>query len=253
MRSPELGHCLVELNSGKVVGWESCLEQLLADSGVTADKATLVEILPSLSSVLAGTAPLPPEISCESEKLGPIAIELRHLAGEDDGYLLLSFRRAGERTDSTWSTDALTGLPDRRALDQVLKSQNQRRPFVPFTVLFVDLDGFKTVNDTHGHATGDQVLKGVSERFSLALRDGDFIARYGGDEFVILLQGVSEQRHIEAVVSRMRTEVSRQIEIGGEHFSVEISVGTTTANEPAISTLGLIELADQAMYEAKQR
>jgi diguanylate cyclase (GGDEF)-like protein len=117
-------------------------------------------------------------------------------------------------------------------------------------VVFIDLDGFKLVNDTHGHETGDSVLVAVGQRLSASARASDLVVRWGGDEFVIVCLGVDEERAHE-IAARAITALEAPVPV--EHAIVQItaSAGVVTANS-RVTTMDLLDAADSAMYRAKR-
>jgi diguanylate cyclase len=152
------------------------------------------------------------------------------------------------------SHDALTGLPNRAELHRRLAAAlDRQRRGGPDTVvlLFCDLNGFKLVNDRLGHAVGDRLLAAVAARLRSGLRSGDTVARYGGDEFILLCRNGSA-----AAVERLREHVTRALaerfEFDGEPIRIGASVGAVVADGTADAD-ELIRRADEAMYEAKQR
>ncbi|MEU7873835.1 GGDEF domain-containing protein [Dactylosporangium sp. NPDC049140] len=124
--------------------------------------------------------------------------------------------------------DPLTGLPNRRRLQQRLADSRQAEPVA---VLFVDLDGFKPVNDELGHQAGDELLRQVGERLSACLRPIDVLARVGGDEFVLLLPGVGTEDETRAVIARLRAAADAPFEIGDQE--VRIGASIARGQEPA--------------------
>jgi diguanylate cyclase (GGDEF)-like protein len=146
--------------------------------------------------------------------------------------------------------DSLTGLPNRAAfldrLDHALAIAE--RSGAEVGVLFLDLDRFKTVNDSLGHAAGDELLVTVAERLQSCLRDGDTPARFGGDEFAVLLEGVGGTDEAESVAARVLDEMRRPFEVQGRHLMVSASVGIATATRREGDVL---RDADLAMYRAK--
>ncbi|QIT54899.1 GGDEF domain-containing protein [Aquisalimonas sp. 2447] len=157
--------------------------------------------------------------------------------------------------------DSLTGLPNRFALEQVLEQQCRRTsPWASgfYAVLFIDLDGFKDVNDTCGHVEADHVLVEVACRLQEAVRNQDTVVRYGGDEFVVVLCGLSDDTdtataETEQVARKLQEVIATPIAAGSSTHRVGASIGA------AISRLGegepesLIREADAAMYRAKRR
>ncbi|MGB9804910.1 GGDEF domain-containing protein [Desulfofundulus sp.] len=139
--------------------------------------------------------------------------------------------------------DVLTGLPNRAALYRKLQEEVKR--LYRFCVLFADLDGFKQINDTYGHLMGDDVLKKAAEEIRSALRASDFLARYGGDEFVAVLSETTSERG-ELVASRIR---SMAVKVGDVWVSV--SVGLAVYPEDGLTPKDLIGRADSRMYMDK--
>ncbi|NJN46117.1 MAG: diguanylate cyclase [Candidatus Competibacteraceae bacterium] len=179
------------------------------------------------------------------------------------GVLLRSSRVAGSMTDITdrkrFETelmhsalhDSLTGLPNRRffleRLDEALRAnQNQAR----CAVLFLDLDRFKVVNDSLGHAAGDELLRQFAERLRQVLQQGETVARFGGDEFSILLEGVDNTERACRIAEHIDQCLSQPISVQGHSFSLSSSTGIAMSNGRYGPT-DLLRNADIAMYEAK--
>jgi diguanylate cyclase (GGDEF)-like protein/PAS domain S-box-containing protein len=151
--------------------------------------------------------------------------------------------------------DALTGLPNRALfmdrVDQVVQRSN-RDPTIGCAVLFVDVDRFKLVNDTLSHAAGDQLLIEIAARIADVLRPGDTVARIGGDEFTILLDGVVVDRDATVVAERVQSALGRSFALDGHEIRVTASIGVSLST-PRISAAELLRNADIAMYDAKRR
>lgn len=150
--------------------------------------------------------------------------------------------------------DALTGLPNRALfLDRVGQSIVQaQRAATQFALVFLDLDGFKEVNDTHGHAAGDRLLCAVAERLKSCVRGGDTVARLGGDEFTILLLNIGGIADVETAVNKGLLCLAEPYDLGGYSVTVTASIGISLYPEHAAEMEKLLSCADGAMYRAKQ-
>lgn len=150
--------------------------------------------------------------------------------------------------------DVLTKLPNRRALDERLPEAmaRTRRTQQPLAILFMDLDGFKAINDAHGHAVGDELLRVVANRLGKTIRETDYIARWAGDEFVILLEG-SEPTAIESLANKLVKVVQEPLAAGNAALHVSVSIGVAVYLPASAETANeLLKRADVAMYEAKR-
>jgi diguanylate cyclase (GGDEF)-like protein len=152
------------------------------------------------------------------------------------------------------NNDALTGLPNRRLLEdrmaQALKEASRAQQIV--AVLFLDLDYFKVINDTHGHVIGDQLLKSVGERLTGLLRAEDTVARIGGDEFVILLPKLNDERQLVATAEKVISELALPFQIADQTLQVGVSIGIALYPQHDDNPSNLIKYADDAMYVAKR-
>ncbi|MNF56438.1 Phytochrome-like protein cph2 [compost metagenome] len=149
--------------------------------------------------------------------------------------------------------DALTGLPNRSRMQEFLEGKLKARPTAdkPLVMLSLDLDRFKQVNDSSGHEVGDQVLSEVSRRLRLCLREGDLVARMGGDEFILIVSDISSQEEVEHLCERLIASIEQPFEI--DHHSIFIGTSIGVAMAPADAALAeeLLRYADIALYEAK--
>lgn len=150
--------------------------------------------------------------------------------------------------------DVLTNLPNRSLLaDRLSLSMVQsQRHDNSLAVVFLDLGGFKDINDTHGHNVGDGLLIVVSQRMKEALREGDTLARIGGDEFVAVLVDLAKIEDCEPVLERLLLAASETIAVGGAELHVSTSIGVTIYPQDSVDADQLMRHADQAMYVAKQ-
>ena len=149
--------------------------------------------------------------------------------------------------------DALTGLPNRAWInDQVSCMLKQNDDLAYTTVMFIDLNGFKAVNDSMGHATGDILLQLVSARLQFCMRQGDSVARLGGDEFVVAAK-CSDREAASAIAQRLIDSLKAPFSINGMEICIGASIGISLARAGTASAKSLFEHADIAMYQAKAR
>jgi len=160
--------------------------------------------------------------------------------------------------------DELTGLLIRssllESLDLALKGLQGSNAIL--AVCFIDLDGFKAINDQHGHALGDQALSLVSARLQNSIRSDDLLCRWGGDEFVVVLQNIDRPESVENLANRLLTAISHPLRLSADEpltlflgASIGVSIvmpSTSIASQEKVDALTLIERADQAMYNAKK-
>ncbi len=150
--------------------------------------------------------------------------------------------------------DELTGLPNRSGLNQLLPIilAKARRYKKQAALLYIDLDHFKPINDTHGHEAGDYVLKTVAERFKECLRDSDYLCRLGGDEFVVLVEELLDARFLGAIAQKILSAAQVGFFIGGEELHVTASIGLAVFPHDGRDASSLLRNADAAMYSAKE-
>ncbi len=151
--------------------------------------------------------------------------------------------------------DLLTGLPNRALfLDRLSNAiSNAKRDDHSLAVLFLDLDRFKIVNDSLGHTIGDELLKRVSERLSSCLREGDSIARIGGDEFIVLLPHMPSEADVHAVGNKIVEEIKKPFKVEGHELYVTVSVGVSLYPRDGDNAETLIKHSDVAMYHTKEQ
>jgi diguanylate cyclase (GGDEF)-like protein len=179
------------------------------------------------------------------------AVGLSILATFVLGYIVVM--RLVHRLEHLSHHDALTGLLNRRAIEYLLDREDQRlqRFGDPFSVLLIDIDHFKRINDRLGHAAGDVVLCSVSRTLQAQAREVDRVARYGGEEFCIILPHTIHEGAIQAA-ERLREAISLiNIPWSDESITVSISTGVACALEPGETLQSLLSRADQALYQAK--
>ena len=166
---------------------------------------------------------------------------------------VIKMRRKVDQLEQNIMMDGLTGIGNRThsqiKLDSALGEYRQHGK--PFGLLFLDIDHFKAVNDTHGHVVGDKVLQNVANTLSCNLRGADTCARWGGEEFTVLLLDV-EQDHLELVAEKLRTLIAQSnIIVDDQTLGVTVSVGATLIH-PSDTVETIIQRADDLMYQGKQ-
>jgi two-component system, cell cycle response regulator len=164
-------------------------------------------------------------------------------------------KRAEEHLTYLAQYDHLTGLVNRSLFrDRLVQAMaRSKRMHQPIGLMLLDLDRFKMVNDTFGHDMGDELLKAVTERLKVCVREVDTVARMGGDEFTIILEGVSSEQNVLVVAKRITESIAEPFEIKGHHLSIGISVGITIYPHDDHPIDELLKHADTAMYRAKQQ
>ena len=152
-------------------------------------------------------------------------------------------------------TDALTQLPNRACFERAIERGigRAKAQFSRVVLMFLDLDGFKKVNDMYGHQAGDDLLNAVAKRITESVRDGDLVARYGGDEFVVMLEEPCTPNIADMIASRIVEAMSQPYAIGIAPLALSISVGVALFPDHARTAVELIRRADIAMYRAKER
>jgi diguanylate cyclase (GGDEF)-like protein len=151
--------------------------------------------------------------------------------------------------------DPLTGLPNRELLMDRLTVALARlgRQGTGLGVLFIDLDGFKAVNDDHGHEVGNELLVSIAARLRREVRDGDTVARYGGDEFVVLCEDLVHMDAAQPLARRLAAAIAQPVSSGDRLLAVQASIGIVVEQNPGVTAESLLTRADAEMYRVKQR
>jgi diguanylate cyclase (GGDEF)-like protein/PAS domain S-box-containing protein len=164
-------------------------------------------------------------------------------------------KRSHDELEFKANRDNLTGLLNRAALEAEIEAalRRARADGSSAAVLFIDLDGFKAINDTYGHSAGDEILRAVSTRVTSAVRTSDRVARLGGDEFVVLIAPLPSPRIAESTAERILRALTQPVHVGDHTIGLGASVGVAVVEAPLdVDGADLIERADEAMYRAKQ-
>ena len=162
-------------------------------------------------------------------------------------------RRTAAHLQWAASHDELTGLPNRTHFLDQLRRRLDGAELGSIAVLFIDLDNFKVVNDSLGHAVGDQLLRAMSDRLRSVVRDRDMLGRFGGDEFIVMLDGLQLDISPADVAERLRIAIAEPLIIEASELYVRGSIGMAFADRPGVTADELLRDADAAMYRAKAR
>ncbi|MFH1061131.1 MAG: EAL domain-containing protein [Pseudomonadota bacterium] len=194
---------------------------------------------------------------------GPLELSILRawLGGEEGAAWLVVLRelgRAEEQIDQLAYLalhDPLTSLPNRAYFYQRLQAAlaHARRRRVGLALLYLDLDNFKTINDSLGHGVGDRLLCEIASRLKECLRTEDAVARLGGDEFILLLTDVTDNDGAEVVARRILGHVAQPLQVGGHELQVSVSIGITVYPQDGLDSETLVKNADLAMYRAKEQ
>jgi diguanylate cyclase (GGDEF)-like protein len=194
----------------------------------------------------------------ERQRPDGITLEIRGMPVEGGGfvttYMNITERRRSEARIKYLAThDGLTGLPNRTMFAELLNGsiETARRYEKKLAVLFIDLDRFKVINDTLGHADGDTLLLEIASRLRQALRASDVVARLGGDEFVVMLPELTDEQEIAIVARKLLAAVMQPVMLRGQDCRVTASIGIAVYPEDGNDEQALTKNADMAMYLAK--
>jgi diguanylate cyclase len=199
---------------------------------------------------------------CAAAAVVAVGMETRLLTGRD-ALALVAVLLAGERAAANRrhrrelaaanrlaNTDVLTGLANRRALLTALDDALRDTPTGPVGLVLVDLDDFKSVNDTYGHLAGDHVLRMVALRLRESMHPDALVARLGGDEFAVLVPGTG--RHaLPVLAAQAQTALARPVPVTGGHLTIGTSVGTASRGHDTRTATDLLQQADTTLYRAK--
>jgi diguanylate cyclase (GGDEF)-like protein len=169
--------------------------------------------------------------------------------------LVLKIEIAHEQLRVQSTIDHLTGIFNRRYFMERLREEIDRtqRYGTPFAVAFIDIDNFKRINDEHGHLSGDEILKQLTQTCAKEVRDIDTLARIGGEEFALLLPQTTPE-DAERLVERLRAGVAAtRANIGDVRLELTVSIGLTSSGRGALDVDGILRVADEALYAAKRQ
>jgi diguanylate cyclase (GGDEF)-like protein len=227
------------------------LHRLLSVSALDSRSLAAAELL--LTRLPADTSP-EPLLLCHRSGIREISMRLRSVGAE---YRVATFEDTGgvglnkERAAEYCLRDLVTGLASRRYFENAVAGILAGNPEEPLAVLFLDLDRFKAVNDSLGHAAGDTVLRLAAERLHSAVRKSDIVARLGGDEFAVLLHPLPTPAETTAIAKRILDLLQRTYLLNGQLVNVGTSIGIAVAPADGSKFEGLLKCADLALYQSK--
>lgn len=179
--------------------------------------------------------------------------------GEINGYLTIAAdvtrrKKAEQKVEFMAHHDALTHLPNRLLIEerfkQAIESADQQKMLV--ALMFIDLGRFKAINDSFGHSIGDAYLKEIARRLTACVRTTDTVSRQGGDEFLVLLNGVSHRKDIPPILAALKQRLQEPVKIDGHELSVYMSIGVSLYPHDGRCFADLLKKSDMAMYRAKE-
>lgn len=231
-------------------------DELASVNSVLNDEFSNGNRLPEVEIALEKSEAVELKVQEASEKLSKVnqrlekEVQERHLLEQE----LAEVTEQQKEALHSSLHDPLTGLPNRALFNDRLEHgmEQARRHGWTLAVMFLDLDKFKTINDSYGHAAGDAVLLTIAGRLAETTRTDDTISRHGGDEFLYLLMEISEERDAAIVAKKIIQAVQVPCDIGGRELQVNTSIGISIYPKDGITVEALITSADAAMYRAKQ-
>jgi diguanylate cyclase (GGDEF)-like protein len=266
----DFGVCLVDNNGEIWLANETLAKWLRSTSSGGWQGRSVLELIPEaqraaardkISSIAQGRAAVANFASylLIGDAHTPCELQVRRAVTEPQAILAITIRRGGLEAAQAHSsaagsgsrTDPLTGLPDRTFLMDRLTSLISRAGYTKsqLALLFIDVDDFKQVNDRFGHLIGDQVLREAAQRLGACVRSNDHVARFGGDEFVVLVGGI--RGNVRPVSDRIQAAFARPFAIPDGELKLSVSIGVAESG-PTLSTADeLLRAADRAMYASK--
>ncbi|MDT8429566.1 MAG: GGDEF domain-containing protein [Pseudomonadales bacterium] len=169
------------------------------------------------------------------------------------GISVACYSRSRQQVMQLAREDSLTGLPNRRSIDEHLDQAlaENRRDGVQFAVILIDINEFKQVNDRYGHSAGDLVLQGVAERLRALVREADFAGRLGGDEFILIARPVDTEQTLMQILARLRQGLEGGVAVPGGNFQIQVSMGAALCRRDGETPDQLLGKADARMYQDK--
>ncbi|MBD3896542.1 diguanylate cyclase [Halomonas sp. ML-15] len=245
----------------RVTAWNRAAKQMFGMARGAALGKSIDQLIGSLTLPHAGERSISEALANRRDgRELPVEVRMRAFFVDADTHYSIFVHDITERRqldalrDKEARQDVLTGLPNRRALDERLPEAMARvaRSGQPLALLFLDLDGFKAVNDDHGHDAGDTLLREIASRLLGSVRQTDYVARLAGDEFVVLLEGIDEAA-AQAFVQKLVACINAPVALGDAHAEISASIGVALHGPGDVgSAAQLLKMADVAMYATKR-
>jgi len=258
-RAPSMGRLLEQSEDIKVLIEQCATDLSLVNSGI-AEELKAQDPMPGVESALSKNVEIEDSVKEASEKLAVVTAGLENQA-RDRELLDHQFAAAQEQEEAARRAslyDLLTGLPNRALFDDRLShglAQAMRHGW-GLAVMFIDLNGFKRINDSYGHDVGDRVLQAVGRRLRQYTRSDDTVSRYGGDEFLYLLMEIKDEVHVALVAEKIAEVIRRPWDDADRELKgiprIDATLGIAVFPSDASTSSTLIKAADAALYEAKR-
>ena len=235
----------------------ACAEQLSSVNTVLKDELAGQNQPSGLEEALEKSESIECEVQAVDDQLSAVnhALEIEADLRQRLEQQLVTVTHEKAAADHAAVHDPLTGLPNRALFDERLKQEiaQVKHQGVTLAVMFMDLDGFKKINDTHGHDIGDAVLKIVAERLKQTTREGDTVSRQGGDEFLYLMVGIGDNQDTILLAKNILNAIQEPCQLSVGELIIKLSIGISIYPKDGTTGPDLIKSADKAMYEAKQK
>ena len=255
-----LSYALVGLSDQRILWCDEAFRKWGLDTSAPEMEQWLAALRDALATSIGGAPPLPVSLTTTLRGSSGQTIQLSarpfHLDEGEVALLIAEIDHGSQAGVHKFSRDDLTKLPDRGALESRMAELSSRLAGAEpgeIALVFVDLDGFKEINDQFGHLVGDEVLATVAQRLAATIRGGDFIARFGGDEFVVLVEGAETLGNLEPLVTRLHEAIGRPVTTREGIVHLSASIGIALSTEGFGSVREMLAAADRRMYDQKRR